>query len=131
MQDCQEEHVGGLLTIPTPPPSLEDAMPINRFGHLIDLARNRFRYSIDLARLGPQFLDLDQRWGRSESSGLSSPVLRLAIERAPPQDLQDCLRHALRQASTPTLMTKEAIATVCDHAQGNPRALINHGGRVA
>ena len=51
--------------------------------------------------------------------------VRLAIERAPPQDLQDCLRHALQQAGAPTLMTKEVIATICDHAQGNLRALMN------
>jgi type II secretory pathway predicted ATPase ExeA len=50
--------------------------------------------------------------------------VRLAIERAPPQDLQDCLRHALQQAGAPTLMTKEVIATICDHAQGNLRALM-------
>jgi hypothetical protein len=31
--------------------------------------------------------------------------VRMAIERATPQELQDCLRHALRQAGSPTLMT--------------------------
>lgn len=50
--------------------------------------------------------------------------VRLAIERAPPQDLQDCLRHALQQAGAPTLMTAEVIATLCDHAQGNLRSLM-------
>ena len=50
--------------------------------------------------------------------------VRLAIERTPPQDLQDCLRHALQQAGAPTLMTPEVIATICDHAQGNLRALM-------
>jgi hypothetical protein len=37
---------------------------------------------------------------------------------------QDCLRHALRQAGAASLMTPELIATICDHAQGNPRALM-------
>ena len=50
--------------------------------------------------------------------------VRLAIERAPPQDLQDCLRHALQQAGAPSLMTPEVIATICDHAQGNLRSLM-------
>lgn len=50
--------------------------------------------------------------------------VRLAIERASPQDLQDCLRHALQQAGAPTLMTSEVIATICDHAQGNLRTLM-------
>src|SRR6202163_3936823 len=56
--------------------------------------------------------------------------VRLAIERATPQDLQDCLRHALQQAGAPTLMTKEVIATICDHAQGNPRALMIMAGEL-
>ena len=50
--------------------------------------------------------------------------VRLPIERATPQDLQACLSHALRQAGAPTLMTQEVIAAICDHAQGNPRALM-------
>lgn len=50
--------------------------------------------------------------------------VRLAIERASPQDLQDCLRHTLQQAGAPTLMTAEVIATICDHAQGNLRTLM-------
>ncbi len=50
--------------------------------------------------------------------------VRLAIERATPQELQDCLRHTLQQAGAPTLMTPEVIAAICDHAQGNPRALM-------
>jgi len=50
--------------------------------------------------------------------------VRLVIERATPQELQDCLRHALHQAGAPTLMTPEVIAAICDHAQGNPRALM-------
>jgi general secretion pathway protein A len=50
--------------------------------------------------------------------------VRLAIERASPDDLKDCLRHALQQAGAPTLMTQEVIAAICDHAQGNLRALM-------
>ena len=42
--------------------------------------------------------------------------------------LQGCLSHAethaLRQAGAPTLMTTDVIAAICDHAQGNPRALM-------
>jgi type II secretory pathway predicted ATPase ExeA len=56
--------------------------------------------------------------------------VRLPIERAPPQDLQDCLRHALQQAGAPTLMTPEVIATICDHAHGNPRTLMIMAGEL-
>jgi type II secretory pathway predicted ATPase ExeA len=50
--------------------------------------------------------------------------VRLAIERATPQDLQETLQLAIRQAGAPTLMTPEVIATICDHAQGNLRTLM-------
>src|ERR1700719_477968 len=56
--------------------------------------------------------------------------VRMAIERATPQELQDCLRHALRQAGAATLMTPELIATICDHAQGNPRASMIMAGEL-
>jgi general secretion pathway protein A len=56
--------------------------------------------------------------------------VRMAIERAAPQELQDCLRHGLRQAGSPTLMTPELIAAICDHAQGNPRALMIMAGEL-
>src|SRR6516225_3919506 len=56
--------------------------------------------------------------------------VRLPIERASPQDLQDCLRHALQQAGAPALMTPDVIATLCDHAQGNPRALMIMAGEL-
>jgi general secretion pathway protein A len=68
---------------------------------------------------------LTDRLRSDEFLPLASRVrVRLAIERASPDDLQDCLRHALQQAGAPTLMTQEVIATICDHAQGNLRALM-------
>jgi general secretion pathway protein A len=68
---------------------------------------------------------LAERLHSDEFLPLASRVrVRLPIERATPQDLQACLSHALRQAGAPTLMTAEIIATICDHAQGNPRALM-------
>ena len=60
-----------------------------------------------------EFLPLDSRMR-----------VRLAMERATPDALQACLRHALAQAGTPTLMTPEVIATLADHANGNLRALM-------
>jgi general secretion pathway protein A len=48
--------------------------------------------------------------------------VRLPMERASPQALQECLRHLLHQAGAPTLMTAEVIATLADHAQGNLRS---------
>jgi hypothetical protein len=39
-----------------------------------------------------------------------------------------CLRHLLRTAGAPKLMTAELLATLCDHAVGNPRVLAQMAG---
>ena len=56
--------------------------------------------------------------------------VKLALERATPEELQECLMHTLHRAGAPKLMTPELIATLCDHAQGNLRALMNMAGEL-
>jgi len=56
--------------------------------------------------------------------------VRLALERATPEELRECLTHALAKAAAPKLMTSEVIAALCDHAQGNLRALMNMAGEL-
>ena len=67
-----------------------------------------------------------ERFRTDELLPLGSRIrVRLALERAMPDELQECLRHALNKAGAPKLMTQELTATLCDHAQGNMRALMN------
>ena len=74
---------------------------------------------------------LAERLRTDDFLSLTSRIrVRLAIERATPQELQDCLRHALQRAGAPTLMTPEVIAAICDHAQGNPRTLMIMAGEL-
>lgn len=56
--------------------------------------------------------------------------VRLALDRATPQELAELIEHALRTAGAPKLMTPEVIATIADHAQGNPRALMMIAGEL-
>src|ERR1019366_10700586 len=56
--------------------------------------------------------------------------VRLTLERSTPEELQECLRHTLQKAGATKLMTAEVIATLCDHAQGNLRALMNMAGEL-
>lgn len=56
--------------------------------------------------------------------------VRLSLERSTPQELQQCLQHALQKAGAPKLMTPEVITTLCDHAQGNLRAMMNMAGEL-
>src|ERR1700683_3068072 len=56
--------------------------------------------------------------------------VRLALERTGPEELQEYVVHALQKAGAVTLMPPELIATLCDHAQGTPRALMNIAGEL-
>jgi general secretion pathway protein A len=56
--------------------------------------------------------------------------VRLTLDRATPEELRECLTHALAKAGAPKLMTLELIGTLCDHAQGNLRALMIMAGEL-
>lgn len=51
--------------------------------------------------------------------------VRLTLERASVAELEECLHHALTKAGAPRLMTPELATTLCEHAAGNYRALMN------
>jgi general secretion pathway protein A len=72
-----------------------------------------------------------ERFRTDELLPLGSRIrVRLTLERAAPDELQECLRHALSKAGAPKLMTPELTAALCDHAQGNMRALMNMGSEL-
>jgi type II secretory pathway predicted ATPase ExeA len=56
--------------------------------------------------------------------------VRLVLEPATPKELHDCLSHLLAQAGNPQLMTAGLMATLCEHAFGNYRALANMGAEL-
>ena len=56
--------------------------------------------------------------------------VRLALERASTEELQECLKFALDKAGAPKLMTAELIQALCEHAQGNLRALMIMAGEL-
>ena len=56
--------------------------------------------------------------------------VRLTLDRATPEELADTLRHAMAKAGAAKLMTPELVATLCDHATGNHRALMNMAGEL-
>lgn len=56
--------------------------------------------------------------------------VRLVLERASPEELRALLAHALATAGAAKLMSAELLATLADHAQGNPRALMNMAGEL-
>jgi type II secretory pathway predicted ATPase ExeA len=50
---------------------------------------------------------------------------RLVLDAEPPDVLGTMLRHVLASAGNPALMTEELQRTVCEHAAGNRRVLMN------
>jgi general secretion pathway protein A len=56
--------------------------------------------------------------------------VRLALDRSTPLELAECLTHSMHKAGAAKLMTPELISALCDHAQGNMRALMNIAGEL-
>jgi len=50
---------------------------------------------------------------------------RLRLEALPPKTLQECLNHLLKTAGNPKLLSPGLIQTLCEHAVGNLRLLMN------
>ena len=72
-----------------------------------------------------------QRLGGEDLLPLGSRIrVRLGLQRATPDELQECLRHAMAKAGAAKLMTPEVCDTLCDHAAGNLRALMNMAGEL-
>lgn len=69
---------------------------------------------------------LIERFRSDELLPLGSRMrVRLALERATPAELQESLKHALARAGAAKLMTPELLDTLCEHAAGNHRSLMN------
>lgn len=74
---------------------------------------------------------LIERLRSEEFLPLASRVrVRLALERSTPVELAECLTHAMQKAGAAKLMAPELIPVLCDHAQGNLRALMNIAGEL-
>jgi general secretion pathway protein A len=50
---------------------------------------------------------------------------RLRLEALPSKALQECLHHLLKAAGNPKLLSPALIQTLCEHAAGNLRLLMN------
>ena len=50
--------------------------------------------------------------------------VKLNLDRATPDELEQCLRHCMTKAGTAKLMTAELVTTLCEHAAGNYRTLM-------
>jgi len=49
----------------------------------------------------------------------------LGLEALPPKQLQECINHLLKAAGNSKLLSPSLIQTLCEHASGNLRLLMN------
>lgn len=56
--------------------------------------------------------------------------VKLILERASPDELEQCLKHSLAKAGAAKLITPELVSTLCEHAAGNYRALMMMAGEL-
>jgi type II secretory pathway predicted ATPase ExeA len=71
---------------------------------------------------------LAEKLDSAELSPLASRIrTRLRTEELSPQQLLACLAHVLEAAGNPRLMSPAVRQTLCEHAAGNPRLLMNMG----
>lgn len=72
---------------------------------------------------------LVERFKSDDLAPLSSRMrVRLNLDRATPDELEQCVRHAMAKAGATKLMTSELVTTLCEHAAGNYRALMTMAG---
>lgn len=74
---------------------------------------------------------LNDKLRRDELMPLGSRIrVRLNMEYASPEQLMQGLQHLLACAGNPSLMSRELMQTLCDHAMGNYRALCTMAGEL-
>lgn len=101
------------------------------FSELRLLASTRLDSNILLTVVIAGDARLIDRFRSDEMMPIGSRVrVRFSIERATPEELSECLRHGLAKSGAVKLMTPELVATLCDHAAGNPRSLMNMAGEL-
>jgi general secretion pathway protein A len=101
-------------------------MPSAVLNELRLLASQQFdsRILLSVILAGDQRLNNQLR--RDELMPLGSRIkVRLSTEHASHDQLSECLQHLVTHAGNPSLMTKELMQTVCEHAVGNYRVLCN------
>jgi general secretion pathway protein A len=126
-----QSHIDAALSRPVliVDESQEVLVPVLAELRLLSSARLDSHLLLTVVLAGDQ--RLLERFKSEELLPLGSRMrVRLALERATPEELRECLQHALAKAGAPKLMTPELIATLSDHAQGNLRALMNMAGEL-
>ena len=131
LRDRWQTHIDGALSRPVLIVDEAQEMPHAVLAELRLLSSARLDSHILLTVVLAGDGRLLERLRSEELLPLGSRLrVRLALERATPDELVELLQHGLQKAGAVKLMTPELIATLADHAQGNPRALMTIAGEL-
>ncbi|MGH8787338.1 MAG: ExeA family protein [Cupriavidus necator] len=107
----------------------EMAVPV--LSELRLLAQARFDSQLLLCVVLAGDARLPEKFSREDLIPLGSRIrCRLALESASIEELQACLDHLLATAGNASLMTAPLRQTLCEHAAGNYRILMNLAGEL-
>lgn len=91
---------------------------------LLTSARFDSRHLLSVVLCGDQ--RLTEKLKQEDLLPLGSRIrMRLTLEPAAGEELLTCLRHLIARAGNARLLTPELMHTLCEHALGNRRVLIN------
>ena len=125
LRERWQAHIDGSLVRPVLIVDEAQDMSPKVLDELRHLSSARLDSHMLLATILAGDLRLVERFRSDDLLPLSSRMrVRLNLDRATPDELEQCLRHAMTKAGAPKLMTAELIATLCEHAAGNYRTLM-------
>lgn len=125
LRERWQAHIDGSLVRPVLVVDEAQDMSPKVLDELRHLSSARLDSHMLLATILAGDLRLVERFRSDDLLPLSSRMrVRLNLDRATPDELEQCLRHAMTKAGAPKLMTAELVATLCEHAAGNYRTLM-------
>lgn len=131
LRERWKQHIGAALSRPVLIIDEAQEMLATVLSELRFLASTEFDSQVLLTVVLAGDDRLVERLKSPECLPLSSRVrVRLALQRSTPAELADCLTHTMQQAGAAKLMTPELVPVLCDHAQGNLRAMMNIAGEL-
>jgi type II secretory pathway predicted ATPase ExeA len=125
LRERWQAHIDGSLVRPVLVVDEAQDLPPKVLDELRHLSSARLDSHLLLTTVLAGDLRLVEKFRTDDLLPLASRIrVRLTLDRATPDELEQCLRHAMTKAGAPKLMTAELVTTLCEHAAGNYRALM-------
>ena len=125
LRERWQAHIDGSLVRPVLVVDEAQDMTAKVLDELRHLSSARLDSHMLLTTILAGDLRLVEKFKGDDLAPLSSRMrARMNLDRATPDELEQCLRNGMSKAGAPKLMTGELVTTLCEHAAGNYRALM-------